>query len=60
LSEAGKQIEQTLREGTLEEFLTYLHRGDDLGDAERRAAYRYLGEFWSKLHEDKNAAADGE
>jgi len=60
LREAGNEIEKTLREGSLEEFFAYLHRGENLSESERRTAYRYLGEFWNGIHEDDKTASDGE
>ncbi len=60
LQDAGTQIERVLREGTLAEFFRFVHRSEKLSESERRRAYRYLGEFWSKIHQDSKAASDGE
>lgn len=60
LKEAGKDLEKILEEGSLAEFFGFVHRSEALTDSERRATYRYLGEFWSKIHEDSKAASEGE
>jgi hypothetical protein len=58
LQEAGTQIEKVLREGTLAEFFRFVHRSEKLSESERRRAYRYLGEFWSKIHQDSRATSE--
>ena len=59
LRQAGEQIEQILRKGSLEDFLRFAYRGPNLSDSERRTAYRYLGAFWNQFHQEAKAASDG-
>ncbi len=60
LKEAGRRLGRILREGTLEDFFRFAHRSPELSESERRTAYRYLGEFWSEVHQDSRSAADSE
>ncbi|MFP6895182.1 MAG: hypothetical protein VCA38_01160 [Roseibacillus sp.] len=60
LQDSGRQIEKVLREGSLKEFFSFVHRSPDLRESERRIAYRGLGHFWTKIHKDSKAASDGE
>lgn len=59
LRQAGEQIEQILRKGSLEDFLRFAYRSPNLSDSERRTAYRYLGAFWNQFHQEAKAASDG-
>lgn len=60
LREAGEQITQVLRDGTLADLFRWLHRSDDLSDSERRSAFRYLADFWTSFHIVGETSADGE
>ncbi len=59
LKEAGEQIRQILRDGSLEDLFRFAYRSEDLSGSERRTAYRYLGAFWNEFHQSDKAASDG-
>ena len=59
LKEAGEQIGNILRGGSLEDLFRFVYRSEDLSESERRTAYRNLGAFWNEFHQNDTAASDG-